>query len=84
MVHTPKMKHPRLSLVVTSDESISASNIRRRITLWLISVPTKGTDNEYATEFAYIACAYACGASENQALRTRTELTTYYHSAEMQ
>ena len=24
--------------------------------------------DEYATEFAYVACAYACVASENQAL----------------
>lgn len=86
MVHTPKLKHPCLSLVFTNDASISASNIRRRITLWLsVSfVPTKGTGNEYATEFAYTACAYACVARENQALRTRTELTTYFHSAEMQ
>ena len=30
---------------------------------------TKGIDDEDATEFVYVACAYACVASENQALR---------------
>ena len=30
-------------------------------------VLTKGTDDEDTTEFAYVACAYACDASENQA-----------------
>ena len=29
---------------------------------------TKGVDDEDATEFAYVACAYACVASESQAL----------------
>ena len=32
-------------------------------------VLTKGADDEYATEFAYAACACACVASENQAIR---------------
>ena len=31
-------------------------------------VLTKGIDDEDATEFAYVACAYACVARENQAL----------------
>ena len=31
-------------------------------------VLTKGIDDEDATEFAYVACAYACIANENQAL----------------
>ena len=31
-------------------------------------VLTKGTDDEYATEFAYVASAYACVASKTQAL----------------
>lgn len=31
-------------------------------------VPTKDTDDEYTTEFAYVSCAYAGVASENQAL----------------
>ena len=31
-------------------------------------VLTKGTDDEYAVEIAYVACAYACVASENKAL----------------
>ena len=36
---------------------------------WLVSfVLTKGPDDEDATEFAYVACAYACVASKNQAL----------------
>ena len=58
-----------LNLVFTSYVRLSASNIRRRINLSLISVfcPNKSTDDEYATEFAYVACAYACVASENQA-----------------
>ena len=30
-------------------------------------VVTKGTDDEDATEFVYVACAYACVACENQA-----------------
>ena len=29
-------------------------------------VLTKGTEDEYATKFAYVACAYVCIASENQ------------------
>lgn len=29
-----------------------------------------GTDDEDATEFGYLACAYACVALENQALST--------------
>ena len=54
----------------TGDASISASDIRRRINVLLVSVVlTKGTDDEYAVEFAYVACAYACVASENQAIR---------------
>ena len=28
-------------------------------------VLTKGTDDEYATGFAYVACAYACVARES-------------------
>ena len=31
-------------------------------------VLTNGIDDEDATEFAYVACAYACVAIENQAL----------------
>ena len=31
-------------------------------------VLTKGIDDEDATEFAYVACAYACMANENKAL----------------
>ena len=31
-------------------------------------VLTKGTDDEDANEFAYVPCAYACVASEYQAL----------------
>jgi len=31
-------------------------------------VLTKGIDDEDATEFAYVACAYASMANENQAL----------------
>ena len=37
-------------------------------------VLTKGTDDEDATEFAYVACAHACVASENQALGSSGEL----------
>ena len=33
-------------------------------------VLTKGTDNEDATELAYVACAHACVASENQGYQT--------------
>ena len=51
-----------LSLLFTSDAAISASNILRHIFLAM------GTDGEDATESAYVACAYACIASENQAL----------------
>lgn len=32
-------------------------------------VLTKGPDDEDATEFVYVACAYACVACENPALR---------------
>ena len=42
-------------------------------------VLTKGTDDEYASEFAYVACAYACVASENQALERDVKPT--YHIA---
>ena len=42
-------------------------------------VLTKGADDEDATEFAYVACAYACVATENQALSTRTFLQISCH-----
>ena len=60
-----------ISLVFTSEAGTSANEIRRRTNLFLLVsfVLTKGTDDEHATEFAYVACAYACVASENQAIR---------------
>ena len=59
-----------ISLVFTSEADTSANEIRRRTNLLLLVsfVLTKGTDDEYATEFAYVACAYPCVASENQAI----------------
>ena len=41
------------------------------------SVLTKGTDDENATEFAHVACTYACVASENPALENSLK-TNYY------
>ena len=40
-------------------------------------VLTKGTDNEYTTEFAYVACAYACIASKTR-LYTDVDLPFMY------
>ena len=42
-------------------------------------VLTKGTNDEDATEFAYVAFVYACVATENQALSTRTFLQISCH-----
>ena len=41
-------------------------------------VLTKGTDKEDPSEFAYAACAYACVASENQALITSQKNVSVY------
>ena len=63
----------KLSLVSPATQAQAQTTYAGAVTCYLLAsfVLTIGTNDQSATESAYVACAYACVTSENQALARR-------------
>ena len=64
-----RVKFSLISVVLTKGGALRnpAFGLQARVISRLYIYMYVGTDDEDATEFAYVGCAYACVAIENQA-----------------